>query len=93
LAPDSAPTPQAKGNAKMARKYHTLLLNEAPQGEGPQWAIQFGDYDRDNVEYERDEYLRDHPAKSLKIVTTGDKQADINAAVAKLNDWRGGAAS
>lgn len=75
----------------MGKAYHSLLLNDAPAGTEPHWSIEFGDYDRETVEAERDEYLRDYPAKRLKIIRTGDGQADIEAAVAKLNDWRKGA--
>lgn len=67
----------------MARKYHSLLLRTDGR-----WGVEFGDYDRQCVADERDEYSRDYPARDLKIITTGDAQADINAAVEKLNDWR-----
>lgn len=66
----------------MARPYHTLLVRE-----GGIWAPQFGDYDRETVEAERDDYRdHDHKAKDLKIVTTKTtRQAEIEAVVAKLN--------
>jgi hypothetical protein len=73
----------------MARKYHTLVVNDGT-AEAPAWGPQFGDYYKTCVEAERDEYRRDYPASSLKIITTGDTQADIASAVAKLNDWRAG---
>ncbi len=70
----------------MARKYHTLLVRHTP------WGIEFGSYDRSDVEGEQEEmgsrpkgtwgYT---PKKDTKIITTGDKQADIQAAVDKLN--------
>jgi len=68
----------------MARKYFTLVsIDGSPNCP---WAIEFGDYDHDTV---WDEYLdmRDRGWKrsELKILTTGDKQADIDAAVALLN--------
>lgn len=68
----------------MARKYHTLLsIDGSP---GCPWAIEFGDYDIDVVNAERADY-RDHgwKAKELRVITTGDTQADIEAAVAALN--------
>lgn len=71
----------------MARKYHTLLLNSGTTGE-PLWGVEFGDYDRQCVQDELEEYRRDYPAKALRIIATGDKQADIEAALAKLNDWK-----
>lgn len=68
------------------RTYHTLLLLEHDD-KGSRWAIGFGDYDRDTVEFERDDH-RDHGyrAKELKIITTTDLQADIDAAVRELNE-------
>lgn len=67
----------------MARRYHTLLL--ATDGV---WGVEFGDYSKRCVEDERAEYRRDYPANRLRIVTTGDSQADIDAEVARLNNWR-----
>ena len=68
----------------MARKYYTLCTRE----DGV-WAPQFGDYSREVVEQERDDYRdsshQTYKARDLRIITSGDKQADINAAVAKLN--------
>jgi hypothetical protein len=64
------------------KTYYTLL-----QREDGKWAPQFGDYDRETVESERDDY-RDHDikAKDLKIVTTqGHSWASIQVVVAKLN--------
>ena len=67
-----------------AQKYYTLLgLNTDHV-----WEIIFGDYDREVVENEKsdqedadcsDDYL------SFKIITTSDKQSDIDHAVAKHN--------
>ncbi|WP_085025256.1 hypothetical protein [Ensifer aridi] len=69
----------------MARKYHTLVAIDG--SPGCPWAIEFGDYDLETV---KDEYadMRDRgwKAKELKIITTGDTQAEIDAAVAKLNE-------
>ncbi|PBB68286.1 hypothetical protein CK228_13545 [Mesorhizobium sp. WSM4312] len=51
------------------------------------WAIAFGDYDLDTVKAERDEYRdKGWKAKELKIITTTDQQADIDAAVFELNE-------
>lgn len=66
----------------MARKYYTLCIRE----DGI-WAQQFGDYDRMTVSFEVD-CLRERGSikkGDYKILTTGPKQADINAAVAALN--------
>lgn len=67
-----------------SRPYFTLLQRDPNDG---QWGIEFGDYDRETVEAERDDY-RDHGAKArdLKIVTTANaRTALINPIVAALN--------
>lgn len=66
------------------RKYFSLLSIDGTPG--CKWAIEFGDYDLQTVEDERDDYRdRGWKAKELKIITTGDTQAAIDAAVAELN--------
>lgn len=68
----------------MARKYHTLLTRE----DDGKWHIAFGDYDRQVVVDEKEGYRDGYPgykAKDLKIITTGDRQADIAREVAMLN--------
>jgi hypothetical protein len=52
-----------------------------------QWVIEFGDYERETVEYERDDYRdRGYRTADLKIIRTADaRQTTINAAVAQLN--------
>lgn len=70
----------------MAKKYYTLVIRE----DGI-WSPQFGDYDKSVVTQEAiDSYSRDCdgkriPVKDRKVLTTGPRQADINAAVAALN--------
>lgn len=65
------------------KSYHSLLTRD---GAGEPWAIAFGDYDHDVVKDERADYLdHDYKARDLKIITTGDQQADIEAAVRELN--------
>ena len=68
--------------SSMARQYHSLLLLD--QG---QWRLEFGDYDRETVTAERDDYHQGggYPLRDLRIITTRDSQAAIDAAVAKLN--------
>lgn len=65
----------------MARKYFILA-----ERCGGQWSVEAGDYARATIE---DEYQdrRDHDvrARDLKIVSTTEDQAAIDAAVAKLN--------
>lgn len=66
----------------MARKYFTL----AQRIEGV-WYPQFGDYDRAVVDQERQDW-RDAGtalASDLRVISSGARQADINAAIAKLN--------
>jgi hypothetical protein len=66
------------------RPYFTLL--ERDDAKSP-WAIQFGDYDQKNVQFELED-RRDHgaKAKNLRIVrTASDDQRSIDAVVAALN--------
>ena len=66
------------------RKYYTLIVKEP----GEEWSPQFGDYDRGVVADEGDgmksSAIWDRKAK-MKIICTGDKQADIDAEIARLN--------
>jgi hypothetical protein len=65
----------------VSKRYHTLAIRE----DGI-WAPQFGAYDRSDVTDELDIYLDQGVRKrDLKIITTGELQAEIIAAVAKLN--------
>lgn len=67
----------------MSRTYYTLVTLDDNDGY---WKPQFGDYNRETVEYERDDYKDNgYSSRELKIIRTGDKQADINEAVTKLN--------
>jgi len=70
---------------KKPRPYYTLLAYDG--SPGCQWAIEFGDYDLATVKEERDIY-RDSgwEARHLKIITTTDLQADIEATVRELNE-------
>lgn len=66
-----------------ARKYYSLL-----QRVNGKWTIQFGDYDRQVVADVADDMWDQGigtKRADLKIITTGPKQSDIEAAVAKLN--------
>lgn len=71
----------------MAKPYFTLVYNEGSHLSEP-WGIAFGDYDQEVVEQERDDLADswDAPKKAFKIIRTNSaKQAEIDAAVAKLN--------
>ncbi|MQW73435.1 hypothetical protein GHK50_20930 [Sinorhizobium medicae] len=66
------------------RKYHTLVVIDGTPG--CRWSPEFGDYDLETVKDERDDYLdRGWKRRELQIITTGDTQAEIDAAVAELN--------
>lgn len=65
----------------MARLYHNLFLYMDGY-----WSLQFGDYDRKTVQDELDDYRdKGFYKKALRIVTTNDDQASINAAIDKIN--------
>lgn len=69
----------------MTKRYHTLLVKE-PNGK---WWPQFGDYDRSDVEIEmcdERESGRWPKGTRFKVIRTGDKQADIDAAVLRHNE-------
>lgn len=64
------------------RTYYTLCL-----WEDDQWTPQFGDYSRKVVRDELEDYryTLDYRRDQLRIVSSGDEQSDIDAAVAQLN--------
>jgi len=64
------------------KPYFTLL----EKNDDGLWTIEFGAYDKEDCKSELDDRV-DHDVRrrNLKIITTGAKQAEINAAVAKLN--------
>jgi hypothetical protein len=72
------------------RPYFILAVRndglEAPRNDAD-WSPQFGDYDKECVEFERDDY-RDHGSRAcdLKIVRLPDaRQVTVNAAIEALN--------
>jgi hypothetical protein len=77
------------------RPYFTLAVRthfEALDGTKTSvWSAEFGDYDKEVVESERDDWLdsvwREPAPKAgdLKIVRSDSTQDSINAAIAKLN--------
>jgi hypothetical protein len=69
----------------MARPYFTLVSFDRAD-ETPTWTIEFGDYNREAVEFERDDMRSHEPALKFKILRTADaRQATIVAAVIALN--------
>jgi hypothetical protein len=68
--------------AGMARNYFTLVGKTFHFGE---WEIIAGDYDRETVQFEREEGAgNDISYTETRIIKSGDSQAEIDAAVAKL---------
>lgn len=62
--------------------YYTLLS----RNDDNQWVIEFGDYSKENVQSELNDYRdQGYKKKNLKIISTGTTQNAINEAVAKLN--------
>ena len=72
------------------QKYYTLVGQYDDNLDEPShWGIIFGDYDREVVEQEKEDNKNlnsDFGAKKFKIITTSDKQADIDLAVKRLNE-------
>ena len=64
----------------MKHRYYSLLIHS-----NGAWGVEFGDYDREEVEAERDSYLDGNTGERTRIIRTSDQQADIDAAVAELN--------
>jgi hypothetical protein len=67
----------------MTKTYFTLITRDNPSAS---WVIEFGAWEREDVDSERQSY-RDHGVKAsdLKIIRTDGRQASIDARVADLN--------
>jgi hypothetical protein len=67
----------------MAKKYYTLAVRWSATDA---WSPEFGDYSRTVVKDEQAD-MRDgsNPPHASKIISSGDTQAEINAAIAALN--------
>lgn len=65
----------------MQTKYFTLV---ARNSKTEKWSIEFGTYSIEEADAERDDML-DGDWKMVRIVESGDTQAEIGAAVAALN--------
>lgn len=66
-----------------SRKYHSLISRTPNE----KWALEFGDYSKDVVLAERDDMKTSaDKGTQFRVITTGDKQAEISAAVEKLNE-------
>lgn len=67
-----------------SRSYYTLVLLQHGR-----WSPQFGDYDRETVDYELEDYVdQGYKRSHLKVIVTGHLQADVNSAVANMNRRR-----
>jgi hypothetical protein len=78
----------------MSRKYYSLLVRESATDA---WELHFGDYNRATVEQEQSDWLDSDgfrltpPARKsthTKIITSGDTQASIMAAIETANGYR-----
>lgn len=63
----------------MSKAYFSLIVRF---DRGDRWAVQFGDYDRETVQAEAEEY---GDAYRVKIIKTAPDQSAINLAVALQN--------
>jgi translation initiation factor IF-2 len=65
------------------RPYYSLISRE----DDNRWYIQFGDYERNVVKDELNDYVDSmrYKKKDLKIIVSADDQDSINAAVSSLN--------
>lgn len=63
------------------KKYYTVITAE----NGQDWAPQYGSYDRQEAEDER-QALR-VPGVSTAVIVTSDDQADIDAEIFRINGY------
>jgi hypothetical protein len=75
----------------MPKKYYTLVSKDVNNSADP-WTIEFGDYSRGIVSGEMREYRYNNALQNegeerreYKIISSGDSQAEIEAAVKELN--------
>ena len=76
----------------MARESYHMLFQRYAADYGTYWAFEFGDFDRETVEFELDDYrghdVRKADLRILSCKTIGGKappQAFIDGMLAKLN--------
>lgn len=62
--------------------YYTLLTRDTPQNP---WGVAYGDYNIKVVRQERGEYYY-MGVENLKIIATGDTQAEIQTEIDRLNN-------
>jgi hypothetical protein len=66
----------------MARSYYSVITKDSKSAP---WGVEFGDYDREVAEDERDSLKESGQYVAVKIIKTASNQAAINAAVTALN--------
>lgn len=69
----------------MARTYYTLVTRDTETGF--KWFPQFGDYDRETVESEQQDYV-DHGTRKADtkiVMSVSSKKRDVDAAITRLN--------
>lgn len=73
--------------ARATRPYYVLAANEGSHIASNPWGVAFGDYDKETVKSERDDYRNNGwKARELKIIKCSSaKQATVDAEIAKLN--------
>lgn len=71
--------------ARRKGQYFHLITNEVAPGEKPNWAPQFGDWDKRVVQEESKFTLGAIPAKCKKIVATDGSPEALAAVLADLN--------
>ena len=73
-------------NMKSGKPYFTLVVYDT---ENKQWYNEFGDYDKECVAWEMDDYIHgymDVKPKNIKILKTLDDPNSIQTAINKLNE-------
>jgi len=71
---------------KSGKPYFTLVVYDT---EHKQWYNEFGDYDKECVAWEMDDYIHgymDVKPKNIKILKTLDDPNSIQTAINKLNE-------
>lgn len=66
----------------MARKYFTVVVRDTRNSA---WEIHFGDYSKAVADQEKLDVLENDDFGYAKVITTGDAQSDIEAAVKYMN--------
>lgn len=72
------------------RKYYTVISKGQEDYHNSEWIIEYGSYDRSDCTTEIEDYKerdeRNQERIKYKIITTSDKQSEINDTVNYLNE-------